>query len=388
MMIQRFLEEPLKRALANNPAVALLGPRQVGKTTLALRVGEAFNSVYLDLESDADRAKISTAGLFLQDHKNSLIILDEVHRAPGIFRELRGQIDARRREGSRNGQFLLLGSASLDLLKQSGETLAGRVSYLELRPLSAIEVEVESIDRLWVRGGFPDSFLATTDPQSLSWRMDFTRTYLERDVPALGPRIPAETLRRLWVMLAHNQGSLLNLSHLAGSLGIDAKTVSRYIDLLTDLLLTRRLEPWSGNVGKRLVKSPKIFIRDSGLAHSLLRIATRDQLLAHPVAGHSWEGFAIESILASIPQHCSPYFYRTAAGAEVDLVIEGLSRRPLAIEIKLSLDPRPKKGFHIGVADLKAEKGFVVYPGRSQFRVHEDILAIPLPELCKLLSTI
>lgn len=386
-MIHRFIESALKTALDNNPAVALLGPRQVGKTTLALQISKSANGIYLDLESEADRAKISALQLFLEDHKDSLVILDEVHRIPGLFGELRGQIDKRRRQGLRNSQFLLLGSASLKLLKQSGETLAGRVSYLELSPLIPLEVESQSLDRLWVRGGFPDSFLAKSDDQSLAWRRDFTRTYLERDVPALGPRIPAETLRRLWVMLAHSQGGLLNLSQLGGSLDIDGKTVSRYIDLLVDLLLVRRLQPWSSNVGKRLVKTTKIYIRDSGIVHSLLGLGTKDQLLAHPVVGHSWEGFALEGILSSIPQHCSSYFYRTAAGAEIDLVIDGLYSHLVAIEIKLSLDPRPEKGFYIGMADLGIEQGFIVYPGESQFRINEHVLAIPLRDFCKRVST-
>lgn len=276
------LEAHLRDLLEEYPAVALLGPRQVGKTTLAHEVAESVDSVYLDLESAADRAKLSDPELYLADHEDRLVILDEVHRVLDLFQSLRGLIDRGRRKGRKAGRFLLLGSASMDLLRQSGETLAGRIAYLELNLLDVLEVDAKEHDRLWVRGGFPDSFLASNEKRSLSWRENFIRTYLERDVPQLGPRIPAETLRRFWVMLAHNQGGLLNAAALARGLGVDGKTIAKYLDLMIDLLLVRRLMPWHRNVGKRLVKSPKVYVRDSGVTHALLGLANKEDVLGHP----------------------------------------------------------------------------------------------------------
>ena len=289
-MISRRSGAQLKSLLEENPAVALLGPRQVGKTTLALELAQDVDSVYLDLESPSDRARLSDAELYLSDHEDRLVILDEVHRVPDLFQSLRGLIDRGRRRGRRSGRFLLLGSASMDLLRQSGETLAGRIAYLELSPFDVLEVGAEDHDALWVRGGFPDSFLARDDTRSLSWRENFIRTYLERDVPQLGPRIPAETLRRFWVMLAHTQGGLLNAASLARGIGVSGKTIHRYLDLMVDLLLVRRLPSWQKNVGKRLVKSPKTYIRDSGIAHALLGLGSKEELLGHPVVGPSWGG--------------------------------------------------------------------------------------------------
>jgi len=300
-MIPRRLLPALTTALAESPAVALLGPRQAGKTTLALEVAGSRPSIYLDLESEADRAKLAEPELYLAQHADKLVILDEIQRTPQLFRSLRGLIDAGRRRGQARGRFLVLGSASIDLLKQSSESLAGRIRYLELAPLDAGEVGRDRLDTLWLRGGFPDSLLADSDAASLRWRMDFIRTYLERDIPQLGPRIPAETLRRLWTMLSHQQGTLLNAAALARALAVDGKTVAAYLDLLVDLLLVRRLAPWHGNVRKRLVKSPKVYVRDGGLVHALLGIGDREALLSHPVAGGSWEGLAIESIIAAAP---------------------------------------------------------------------------------------
>ena len=267
-MIDRNLSPQLSDVIAHSPAVALLGPRQVGKTTLALEVGQHYHALYLDLESEQDRAKLAQPELYLADHQDKLVILDEVHRAPGLFPVLRGLIDRGRRAGRRSGQYLLLGSASLDLLKQSGETLAGRIAYLELAPFNVLETRTLPADDLWVRGGFPESLLASDAARSLRWRQDFIRTYLERDIPQFGPRIAAETLRRFWAMLAHRQGGLLNTAQFARNLGVDVKTVGSYLDLLVDLLLVRRLPPWHANLGKRLVKSPKVYVRDSGLVHA------------------------------------------------------------------------------------------------------------------------
>lgn len=390
--ITRHLATQLAEELQHSPAVALLGPRQVGKTTLALAASKGIPSIYLDLESERDRAKLEQAELYLADHLDKLVILDEVHRAPGLFPVLRGLIDQARRNGKRTGLYLLLGSASLDLLQQSGETLAGRISYLELGSLNVLETTPALADALWLRGGFPDSFnvigTATSDARSLRWRQNFIRTYLERDIPQFAPRIAAQTLRRFWTMLAHHQSGLLNIAQLARNLGIDAKTAHSYIDLLCDLLLVRRLQPWHTNVGKRLVKSPKVYVRDSGLVHALLDIETKEALLAHPVVGASWEGFCIENLLASIPDNVQPYFYRTSAGAEIDLLLAWPSGDLWAIEIKRSLSPKVERGFHVACTDLQPKRKLVIYPGQEAFPLGNEIQAIPLAILCKELATL
>ena len=375
-MIPRRIEEDLVSLLADYPAVALLGPRQAGKTTLALEIAATLDSVYLDLESPSDRARLSDPELYLADHENKLVILDEVHRAPDLFQSLRGLIDRGRRRGLRSGRFLLLGSASMDVLRQSGETLAGRIAYLELGPLDVLEVGRESLDRLWIRGGFPDSFLAADDGRSLTWRENFIRTYLERDVPQFGPRIPAETLRRFWVMLAHAQGGTLNVSALARGLGVDGRTVIRYLDLMVDLLLVRRLAPWRRNVGKRLVKSPKIYVRDSGVAYALLGIRSKEDALGHPVVGASWEGFVVETLLSVAPERTEASFYRSSGGAEIDLILTMPGRGVWAIEIKRSLNPRPRRGFYSACKDLEPDAAFVVYPGEERYRVAEGVAAV------------
>jgi predicted AAA+ superfamily ATPase len=383
-MIQRRLLAPLSAALDESAAVALLGPRQVGKTTLALEAARTRPAVYLDLESEADRAKLAEPELYLAQHEDKLVILDEIQRTPQLFRSLRGLIDAGRRRGHGKGRFLVLGSASIDLLKQSSESLAGRIRYLELAPLDAGEVGRKRLDALWLRGGFPESLLAASDAASLRWRTDFIRTYLERDIPQLGPRIPAETLRRLWTMLAHQQGGLLNAAALARALAVDGKTVAGYLDLLVDLLLVRRLAPWHGNVRKRLVKSPKVYVRDSGLVHSLLGVGDREDLLSHPVSGGSWEGLAIESLIAAAPSGTEAHFFRTAAGAEIDLVLRLPGhRKPWAIEIKRALAPRLEKGFRLACETVRPERRFVVYGGAERFPLAEDVKAVSLVELCE-----
>jgi predicted AAA+ superfamily ATPase len=384
--ITRHLAAQLAAELQHSPAVALLGPRQVGKTTLALAVSKGIPSIYLDLESERDRAKLEQAELYLTDHLDKLVILDEVHRAPGLFPVLRGLIDQARRNGKRTGLYLLLGSASLDLLQQSGETLAGRISYLELGSLNVLETVPAQADTLWLRGGFPDSFSAASDARSLRWRQNFIRTYLERDIPQFGPRIAAQTLRRFWTMLAHHQSGLLNVAQLARNLGIDAKTAQSYIDLLCDLLLVRRLQPWHNNLGKRLVKSPKVYVRDSGLVHALLDIETKEALLAHPVVGASWEGFCVENVLASMPANVQAYFYRTSAGAEIDLLLAWPSGDLWAIEIKRSLSPKVERGFHAACADLLPKRKLVIYPGQEVFPMGNDIQAMPLTDLCQELA--
>ncbi|WP_040855025.1 ATP-binding protein [Phyllobacterium sp. YR531] len=377
-MIERRITAELFELLDTSPAVALIGPRQVGKTTLALEVAEQRPSIYLDLESDADRAKLAEPELYLAEHEDRLVILDEVHRLPNLFQNLRGLIDRGRRNGRKTGRFLLLGSASIDLLKQSGETLAGRIAYLEMQPIDGLEVPPQDMNRLWVRGGFPDSFLAASDRASQRWRQDFIRTYLERDIPLLGPRIPAETLRRFWTMLAHHQSSLLNAADFARALGVDGKTVASYLDLLVDLLLVRRLEPWHANMGKRLVKSPRVYVRDSGLTHALLGLSTLEDILGHPVAGASWESFVIETLLAAAPHGTQANFYRTAVGAEIDLLLTLPGQNLWAIEIKRSLSPKLERGFYQACEDLQPARRIVVYPGSETFPLKDDVNVIPL----------
>lgn len=388
-MIRRDLAPRLLETLAHSPATALIGPRQVGKTTLALAAaqGRGQPSLYLDLESEVDRAKLDQPELYLADHLDKLVILDEMHRAPGLFPVLRGLIDRSRRAGRRAGQYLLLGSASLDLLKHSGETLAGRIAYLELPPFHLGELGAGRLEALWVRGGFPESVLAESDQWSLRWRRDFIRTYLERDIPLFGPRIAAETLRRFWSMLAYQQGGLLNAARLAANLGVDGKTVAAYLDLLVDLLLVRRLTPWHGNLGKRLIRSPKVYVRDSGLVHALLGIADKESLLGHPVVGASWEGFVIETLLANAPDGVQSYFYRTGGGAEIDLLLAFPDGALWAVEIKRSLTPKVERGFHSACADLAPSRKLVVYPGNERYRIAEDIFAASLPDACQQLKS-
>ena len=385
-MIDRSLAPRLEDALAHTPAVALLGPRQVGKTTLALAAGRRFDALYLDLESEQDRAKLAEPELYLSAHQDKLVILDEVHRAPGLFPVLRGLIDRARRAGRRSGQYLLLGSASLDLLKQSGESLAGRIAYLELAPFSVLETQNRPMDELWLRGGFPESLLARDAARSLRWRQDFIRSYLERDIPQFGRRIAAETLRRLWTMLAHHQGGLLNTAQFARNLGVDAKTAAGYLDLLVDLLIVRRLPPWHANLRKRMVKSPKVYVRDSGLAHALLNIPDLETLLAHPVVGQSWECFAIENLLVAAADKAQGYFYRTSGGAEIDLLLAWPDGSLWAVEIKRSLAPKIERGFHEACNDLQPARKFVVYPGREAYPLARDIQATPLETLATLIS--
>jgi hypothetical protein len=391
----------LRARLRESACVALLGPRQVGKTTMALDVaglesagrssgdagaaGEPPPPLYLDLESERDRALLVEPEAFLASRLDRLVILDEIHRVPGLFPVIRGLVDRARRQGRRQGLFLLLGSAGLDVLKQSGESLAGRVSFLELSPLSVLETDGTAAESLWLRGGFPDSLLTQSDAASLRWRVDFIRTYLERDVAQFAPRMPAESLRRFWTMLAHRHGGLLSLADLARSLDVTGKTVGRYIDLLVDLLLVRRLPAWHANVGKRLVKSPKVYLRDSGLVHALLGIADEESLLSHPVVGASWEGHVLESLLTAIATSerpdVQPYFYRTVGGAEIDLLLRWPDGDTWAIEIKRSMRPKPDRGFHEACADLDPSRRFVVFDGRERVPVGSGVEGIPLRDL-------
>ncbi len=361
--------------------MALLGARQVGKTTLAKTSCKDVNSIYLDLEAPEDLLKLSDPVSYLARHRDKLVILDEIQRAPDLFMVLRGLIDKNREQGRKSGQFLLLGSASMDLLRQSSESLAGRISYLEMSGLNLLEVgeNRNDLQNLWLRGGFPDSYLANDDDQAMDWLEDLIRTYLERDAPQMGFRVPANRLRRLWTMLAHLQGEPINSSKLGGNLEIDGKTVSHYIEILTDLLLVRRLEPWHANVKKRLVKSPRFYVRDSGILHRLLGIDSHDALLSNPVLGKSWEGFVIENIHSILPRRAETYFYRTAAGAEIDLIIKLSATEIWAVEIKYGVAPKLNKHYSRTCEDAGATRKFIVYGGDDEFPVGDDITVISLP---------
>jgi predicted AAA+ superfamily ATPase len=387
-MIPRRKLKVLKDALARQAAVALIGPRQVGKTTLALALSEEVPSLYLDLEASEDRRKLAEPALFLRQYEGRLVVLDEIHRVPELFSTLRGLIDQGRRRGHRTGRFLLLGSASMDLLRQSGESLAGRIAHVDLGPFDVLELESSMPDPtpLWVRGGFPDSYLAANDRSSFAWRKDFIRSYLEREIPLLGPRIPAETLESLWTMLAHNQGGLLNASRLAAALMVSAQTIARYIDLLTDLLLVRRLRPFHHNAGKRIVKAPKVYVRDSGIVHSLLGIADYNALSGHPVVGSSWEGFVIENLLAAAPDLTVASFYRTSAGAEADLVLEIPGQGLWAIDIKRGLSARPEKGFYNACEDLKPARRLAINAGSERYWIGEKVESIALKDMANQLA--
>jgi len=378
-IFDRHLTDTIERRLQNNPAVAILGPRQCGKTTLAGQIVNKLNrSVYLDLENPTDLAKLDDPLAFFSLHNDDLVCLDEIQRAPELFATLRSIIDER----GRNCQFLILGSAGRDLIRQNSESLAGRIAYLDLTPFLLSEVEAaqwDDIRRLWLRGGFPRSYLATNSDVSFEWRQDFIRTFLERDIGMLGFRMPPARLGRFWRMCAHVHGSLLNASKLADSLGVSSHTVRSYVDLLEHSFMVRVLLPDAPNLKKRLVKSPKIYIRDSGILHALLNIRTHDDLLSHPVIGASFEGFAMENILASAKNY-EPFFYRTSAGAEIDLVLRK-GRRTLALELKSSTVPRVSKGFWNAMDDISPDEAYVIAPVKESYPIKGGVMVSPLQEI-------
>ncbi len=361
--INRAITKALEKNLKHFPALAVLGPRQCGKSTLVKHLaGKISNTLYLDLEKISDRNKLTDPELFFRLNTNKLIILDEIQQLPEIFPALRSIID----EQNRNGQFLILGSASRDLIRQSSETLAGRIAYFKLTPFTLEEItegehtEISQLHSFWLRGGFPRSFMATDEEVSYTWRHNFIETFLQRDLPQMGFNIPPETALRLWKMCAHSQGQLLNASKLANSIGLSNVTIKRYLDLFQGTFMLRMLQPFHVNLKKRLVKSPKIYIRDTGVLHALLHIKTMDELFSHPAFGHSWESMVIENITTTFDDW-EAGFYRTAHGAEIDLVLER-GRRRLAIECKVSLGPQPSKGFYQAMDDLQIRKGWIIAP--------------------------
>lgn len=390
-MLNRSKTDEIVRKLEQFPAVAILGCRQVGKTTLALQISKKYKkeAVYLDLERTRDRAQLDEPDLFLEKQEGKLLILDEIHLVPELFAELRGAIDRRRRKGEKSGHFLILGSASPELLKQSSESLAGRIAYVELDPLNVMEAKNsrrnDYLDRVWVRGGFPDSFLADSDAASLEWREDFIRTYLKRDLPDLGRNIPAELVYRLWRMIAIDQGSKLDLTKLSGSLAISTTTVRNYLDTLTDLFLVRQLKPWHGNTKKRMVKTPKVYVRDSGILHALVGIKDYNDLSGHPIYGMSWEGFVIEQILQRMPYRTEATYYGSSAGAEIDLILETPDKGVYAIEIKRTVSPKISKGFRLACEEIKPDKRFYVIPTEQSFPMDKETTAIGVEELITLL---
>ena len=391
-MIGRILEDRLRNASEDFPVVALLGPRQVGKTTLASMFAETTTKPtrYLDLERSSDRAKLVEAETYLGAQAGQLTILDEIQRLPELFPLLRSLVDERIRAGEQSGQFLILSSASPELLRQSSESLAGRILYLELTPFSLSELwPVDgglANERRWQRGGFPGSYLARNDSVSCDWRGAFIATYLERDIPQLGPRLPAERMRRLWSMLAHGQGDTLNLSRLAGGLEVTGKTVRHYLDVLSDLYMVRQLLPWAGNSSKRLIRSPKVYVRDSGLLHRLANIPDQETLLGHPLCGPSWEGFVIEQLLNGMPDSWRASHYRSSGQAEVDLILEGPRGRVLAIEIKRTLSPKVGRGFRSASEDVGATERYFVIPRGEAFPMSDDTEAVPLRVMIERLS--
>ena len=385
-MITRSLENRLNRALDSMPVVALLGPRQVGKTTLALEIaGKRLEKkwTYLDLELESDLSKLTDAESYLKGFEGRLLIIDEVQRRPELFPLLRGLVDARKRKGEKTAQFLLLGSASRDLLYQSSESLAGRIRYLELSPFKVWELHQHdplgfNVNKLWFRGGFPDSYLAASDEDSWEWRNDFIATYVERDLPGMGPSIPSARMKIFWTMLAHFHGQQIVYSSLGKSLEVSHTTIKTYLDILTDFYMVRQIQPWSGNTKKRLVKSPKIYLRDTGLLHKLLNIPSYESLLGNPMIGASWEGFVAENIILQLTDQWRYSYYRSSTQAEIDLVLEGPDDEVWAIEIKRSAAPQISRGFHTAAEDIKATRKFVVYSGSERYPLGQSTEAIGL----------
>src|SRR4030043_541398 len=378
-MIKRLLQERVEKSLKKYPVVGILGSRQVGKTTLAKIIKDRMKRkvIYLDLELPSDLNKLQDPELYLSRFEDTLVIIDEIHRMLSLFPLLRSLVDRKRTAG----RFLILGSASPELIRHSSESLAGRIIYHELSPFSLAERDSESIQKLWLRGGYPKSFLLRSNDDSFTWREAFIKTYLEMDIPQLGIRIPAKYLRRFWTMIAHSHGQLWNASKIAGSLGVSAPTVKSYLDILEETFIVRQIQPYHSNIKKRLIKSPKVYIRDSGMLHALLNIRTLEELYGHPSLGSSWEGFSVEQILGILPEGWQAYFYRTGAGAEIDLILFDSKHKPIAIEIKYSMSPKVDRGFWNAFEDLSCKKGYVLYPGTESYPLGKNVVTLPVKNL-------
>jgi uncharacterized protein len=385
-MYQRSALIQIAAALRRSPAVAVLGPRQVGKTTLAKQLAAMTQreSIYLDLQDERDRARLADPNVFFKTHPDALIVLDEVQYTPDIFRHLRPEIDRDRSKG----RFLLLGSASFSLLKQSAESLAGRLATVELGGLLVQEIEPTFArqQQLWLRGGFPESFTSSTDEDSFEWRLDFMRLLLERDLPQFGVQVAAPTLQRFWRMVANSHSQLTNMSQLAASMGISVPTVGRYLDLLEAARMLRRLQPMHVNLNKRLVKTPKTYLRDSGLLHALLGIKSVDDLLSHPMMGYSWEGFVLEHISQLAPRGAEVMFYRTAAGAEMDVVVQ-YGSQTICFEIKSSSAPKVTQGFYNAMQDLKPTATFIVAQVDKRYAFSEQVEVIALTDIASAMQS-
>lgn len=378
--LKRIITPKIKQKLKNMPGVVILGPRQCGKSTLAKTIiSEIGTAVYLDLERPSDVSKLRDPEAFFNLNGDKLVCLDEIQRIPELFPVLRSVMD----ENKRNGQYIILGSASPDLIKQSSETLAGRISYFELTPFLLNEVSEEhhlnTLRRLWLRGGFPRSYLAVNEKESFEWRLDFIRTFLERDIPQLGFRTPAKTIERFWRICAHLHGQLLNSSKLGESMGVSHHTVKSYVDMLEQSFVLRVLRPYESNLKKRLIKSPKIYIRDSGILHALLGLDNQNDLLGHPVYGASWEGFVIETILSLLP-HWKASFYRTSSGSEIDLILEKGNKR-VAIECKGATSPSLNRGFWNAVSEIAFQEVWIIAPVKEAYPIEKGIMVAPPHQL-------
>lgn len=386
IMIHRRIQKDITDSLKQFPAIGLIGPRQAGKTTLAKMITDQLDkpALYLDMENPQDLQKLGDAQLYLQQFQDHLIILDEAQRKPELFPLLRSMIDQDRKPG----RFMVLGSASPSLKRQASESLAGRIAYHELSPFTLDEISDEKYDfhKLWLRGGYPESYLANSDDGATLWIENFIQTHLERDLPVLGVRVPATTLLRFWTMVAHCNSQLWNASRLAESLGVDSKTARRYLDILEETFMIRQLQPFFGNVKKRLVKSPKVYIRDSGLLHTMLKIYSYDDLCANPILGASWEGFCLEQIIALKPRKYDTYFYRTqsAAAAEIDLVFAKGLKVEIAVEIKYSLTPKLTRSSINAINEVAPQKTWIVYPGEESYPIKENIWTLPISQISRI----
>jgi predicted AAA+ superfamily ATPase len=383
-MIKRRIQGAVETSLRKYPVVGIIGSRQAGKTTLAkmIRKGISKKVIYLDLELPSDLNKLHDPELYLGQFTDALVVIDEIQRMPSLFPLIRALVD-RKRTG---GRFLILGSASPELIKHSSESLAGRIIYHELSPFSIHETGNKNIRQLWLRGGYPLSYLAESSEDSFSWREAFIKTYLEMDIPQLGIRVPSAQLRRFWTMLAHSHGHLWNASQIAGSLGVSAPTVRSYLDILEETFIVRRLQPYYSNIKKRLIKAPKVYIRDSGILHSLLRIGDLEDLTGNPSVGRSWEGFVVEQIIGLLPEGWSYFFYRTGAGAEIDVLLVDKKNRPIAVEIKYSASPKAERGFWNALEDLSCRKAFIVYPGEETYPSGRNTVTLSVKELNKIIE--